>query len=205
MNTMSNQMQHFQELMEKWAEGCSKAAEEIIDLYSPYILRAVRIALPQKIRSKVDSMDLVQSIWLSLLTMDQEKMNFQTPEQFIGFLSAMTRNSVCDRFRAFTTTQARSVQVEQRWDTCTESKDSKGLRVEIPAHLTVSDRHPSPSQIAIWNEKWSRFSNESDERDRSIVSLRMDGLSYIAIAEKLEIGEKTVRRRLAHMYELLTE
>lgn len=201
---MSEDNTHFQQLMEDWTSGSQDAAQEVIKVYTPYIIRAVRRGLPEQLRPKVDSMDFVQSIWLSLVHVEKKNLHFEKPEQLIGFLAVMARNKVIDKFRQFTDTQARDIRVEQGWEASTEVTDVNGYRVSQPASITVSGREPSPSQAAIFSEECKKFELESDERDRTIARLRGEGLSYIAIAEKMKIGEKTVRRRLIHMLEKLT-
>lgn len=191
--------------MEAWTSGSQEAAQEVIRAYTPYIIRAVRRSLPDQIRSKVDSMDFVQSIWLSFVTVEQKDLHFDEPEQLIGFLATVARNKVIDKFREFTITKARDIRVEQGWEASTEVIDTFGNRVNRPAFLSVFGSEPSPSQVAVFSEECKKFDSESDDRDRTIARLRAEGLSYIAIASEMNIGEKTVRRRLAIMLEKLTK
>ena len=51
-------------------------------------------------------------------------------------------------------------------------------------------------------ERWATIMSTQSERNREIVRLRISGLTYQEIAEKLEIHERTARRVIEELLQL---
>ncbi|MCA9072134.1 MAG: sigma-70 family RNA polymerase sigma factor, partial [Planctomycetaceae bacterium] len=64
------------------------------------------------------------------------------------------------------------------------------------AVYAVFDDEPSPDQVAILVEELAALMNKLSERDRQILELRLQEMSYEEIAETVNISESTVRRVL---------
>ena len=178
--------------MDALAAGSEDAAWELTKLYSPHIVRAVRLSLPQVIRTKVDSVDFVQSVWASLLLDPEDLLHFEEPQQFIRYLAAVARKKVIDKYRHFST-QQRNVHCEIRASTTSRSRsgngsDSHSHQLDLPAE------QPTPSQIAVVRERWQTVLQQSSMRDKEIIALRLKGLDYNHIAQSLSINKKTVQR-----------
>ena len=60
-------LEHLDELIEKLNGGDLAAAERAFLAYEPYLRMAVRRQLTGPLRSKLDSMDIVQSVWADVL------------------------------------------------------------------------------------------------------------------------------------------
>lgn len=193
---MSAKPGNFKLLMDAMAEGSEEAAWQLTDLYTPHIMRAVRSSLPKRIRAKVDSQDFVQSVWASILLKRGRLAQFQNPEQFIGYLAAMAKNKVVDKYRHFRT-QKKDVHSEVKIPTL--DRKSPALVPENSDEGTIPSSDPTPSQVAVAREGWRQLINQSSERDRQIVSMRIQGQTYGAIANSLKVNEKTVQRALNRM------
>ena len=185
--------------MEEMSEGSEEAAWELTELYTPHIIRAVRASLPRVIRSKVDSQDFVQAVWSSVLLKRGRLTQFRKPEHFIGYLAVTARNKVVDTYRHLLSlkhdvrTEVGIAELEGR---CDQRKLLEYGRNKIP-----KSKEPSPSHVAIVREVWERIVANSSARDQQVVSLRISGLPYGEIADRLSIGEKTVRRVLTRLLE----
>ena len=199
---MAGTATRFQGLMTKMSQGSEEAAWELVEIYTPHILRSVRANLPKAIRPKFDSQDFVQAVWTSILVKRVRLDQFHSPEQFIGYVAAMARNKVIDMQRHYLQTKSYGIRSEiplpshenngtagPHFRLARTGKASTGQRVP-------SSKEPTPSQVAVVRETWRSIVCQKSERDQQIVSLRVAGHTYTAIAQQLSIGEKTVRRVL---------
>src|SRR6476661_251065 len=88
------------QLLEKLNLGDPAAAERAFVQYEPYLRKVVRRLLPASLRSKFDSMDVVQSVYGDVLVAFREGgMRFYTVAQLRAFLIRATRNRFIDRLR----------------------------------------------------------------------------------------------------------
>jgi len=186
-------------------QGSEEAAWQLVESYSPHIFRAVRASLPRAIRSKLDSQDFVQAVWATILIRRERLNQFEDPGQFIAYLAAVARNKVLDMDRHFLGTQGFDVRSEVPLS----ALDRRGRHPHRPTGLPLRAGHtettqppgkdPTPSQVAIAREAWHRAVHNCSSRDRQIVNLRIAGHAYGAIADRLAICEKTVRRSIHRM------
>ena len=65
--------------------------------------------------SKFDSMDFVQSVWLSFFKNRAAIADFQTASQLVAFLATAARNKVCTESRRRLYTQKHDIRRECAW------------------------------------------------------------------------------------------
>jgi RNA polymerase sigma factor (sigma-70 family) len=189
----------FDELMNAVTGGSQEAVWELLDRYSTNILRVVRRHLPDQIRTKVDSVDIVQSVWESLLKHPPELVS---GEAFMAYLAAMARNKTLETYRHYTQSQARNVSRElplasaSNADTTRKNSESASL---------ATGPQSSPVAIACARETWSRAVMKHGERAEQVVELRLQGMSLDEIAKHLQVSKSTVRRELQYMLESLLQ
>jgi len=141
--------------------------------------------LNKRMRSKFDSMDFVQVVWLSLFRAKDRLDRFQRPEELAAYILQMARNKVGLEVRRRLMTEKYNINREMR----------------LPdRHVTTTpepvDPAPLPDDIAIARERWDRLIEGQPERSRRIIKLRLLGRINREIAEELGIAEVTVRRFL---------
>jgi RNA polymerase sigma-70 factor (ECF subfamily) len=173
----------FQKLLQEVQDGSPAATRLLIDQYGPHVIRAVRRALHQSIRSKFDSIDFVQAVWASFLVVFEEIGKFERAEHLIAYLATMARNKVLDEVRRRTRTEKYNVKRE---------RSLAGSSISTGRFL--SNKQPSPSQVAVVNELWERMLAGQPEPYQRILELRRDGQTHDQIAKQLGINERTVRR-----------
>src|SRR5918992_2929185 len=87
-------------LLPKLNSGDPAAAEQAFVSYEPYLRKVVRRLLPAKLRSKFDSVDVVQSVYGDVLAAFRDGgMRFGSAAQLRAFLVRATRNRFIDRVR----------------------------------------------------------------------------------------------------------
>jgi RNA polymerase sigma factor (sigma-70 family) len=194
--------QSFAELMDAVRTGSEDAAWTIAELYTPHLLRAVRANFPQAIRSKVDSTDIVNTLWASLLLKRQRLEGIRDPAQLIALLTIAARNRVIDEHRKYTASEARDIRRE-----VATYGDDQTLQSTAHQYEGMQRRgSDTPSQVAISREKWRHLLASLSERDRLVVKHRVNGKSFEEIEQTVEgVSERTARRVIAMVIERLSE
>jgi RNA polymerase sigma factor (sigma-70 family) len=174
---------HLDELIERLNDGDIAAAERAFLAYEPYLRMAVRRQLNGPLRSKLDSMDIVQSVWADVLCRFREAgWRFADRSHLRAFLVKVARNRLIDRRREY----HRALEQERPID---EVK---------PYELPHADQ-PRPSEIAQGHELWELMLEKCPPAHREILSLKRQGLPLAEIAARTGLHEGSIRRIL---YEL---
>ena len=172
-----------EDLLEKLNGGDDTAAERAFLEYEPYLRKVVRRLLPGRLRSKFDSIDVVQSVYGDVLTAFRDGgMRFGTVAQLRAFLIRATRNRFIDRVRQHQT----AARLEEP------------LNDAPPARLPFSPR-PRPSESAVAGELWERLLALCPPEHHSLLRLRRRGASAQEIAAEVGMHEGSVRRILREL------
>lgn len=182
----------FSALMEQVRLGSQQAAEELWREYGAYVVHIVRRSLHQRVRSKFDSQDFAQAAWASFFTRLPEASQFETPAALAGFLAKIARNKVITQHRRLYGPN-RNVEREQPLD---NYKTTDAM---------IDPRLPTPSQEAVADELVERLTEDQPPLFSRIVEMRRAGLTTLEIADREKTSERSVRRALARLKELLAE
>src|SRR4051812_38839739 len=92
------------ESLDHWIErlnnGETEAVEHVLVAYEPYLRIAVRRRIGQKLRSKVDSVDIVQSVFANVIDgFRGGNWRFAGRPQVYAFLRRLAWRRVADRYR----------------------------------------------------------------------------------------------------------
>lgn len=179
----------FRSLMQRVRAGSPEAAAKLLEDFGPQLIRVVRRSLDDRLRSKFDSADFVQAVWGSFFANAHRLQAFESPEQLVGFLSALAKNKVVDEFRR----RLRS----QKHNVLRETPLATTARDEIAA---APARAPTPSQVAIAKEQWDLLVAGLPVQHRRIIELRYAGAKYGEIAEALGVHQGTARRIMDRLF-----
>jgi RNA polymerase sigma-70 factor (ECF subfamily) len=167
-------------LLEKLNSGDDAAAEGAFVAYEPFLRKVVRRLLPAELRSKFDSIDVVQSVYGDVLTAFRAGgMRFGTAAQLRAFLIKATRNRFIDRVRQHRTA----------------ARLEKPLS-EIDAARQVTSSRPRPSESAAAGELWERLLALCPPEHHQLLRLRRRGATAGEIAARVGMHEGSVRRVL---------
>jgi RNA polymerase sigma-70 factor (ECF subfamily) len=173
-------MDSLDELLEKLSSGDDAAAEQVFVRYEPYLRKVVRRLLPAELRSKFDSIDVVQSVYGDVLAAFREGgMRFTTAAQLRAFLIKATRNRFIDRVRQYRT----AARLEQPF-------------VETEPEHVPSSSQPRPSEIAVAEELWGRLLALCPPEHHQLLRLRRQGATASEIAAQVGMHAGSVRRVL---------
>ena len=180
----------FVDLLEEVRQGSQQAAWTLIEKYGPHVRRVVRRSLSHVMRSRFDSADFAQVVWLSFFSDPAKNHQFTEPRQLIGFLAEVARNKVITEFRRQILTRKRDMRREHAAD------DDDAIPVqEVPA------RQATPSEFTMARERWDKIMSGQPECYQEIVRLRISGETHESIADRLRITERTVRRAIKRIFE----
>jgi RNA polymerase sigma factor (sigma-70 family) len=192
---MSAQLSDFEALMRRVAGGSEAAVWELLDRYSKNILRTVRRHLPTEIRSKVDSVDIVQSVWKSLLKKGPRLDELATADQLFAYVASMARLKVYETHRHFTKQAKADVRREVRQTGAIHAEGPRPGETREP----VDRRANTPSAIIQAQENWECAAKRLGTRVEQVVELRLQGATLDEIAEQMTLSKSTVRRLLTSM------
>lgn len=171
------------DLLEKLCSGDEIAASQVFQEYEPYLRKVVRRLLPARLRSKFDSLDIVQSAWGDLLQGFRDAgWRFSSANQLRAFLVKATRNRFLDRLR-----QHDVVIANER------------SAADNPLDQYASRTEASPSQHAQATDLWQRILHLCPPDYRPILLFKRRGLSPVEIAEKTGLHAGSVRRILRNL------
>jgi RNA polymerase sigma factor (sigma-70 family) len=172
--------EHLDELIQRLNDGDIDAAERAFLAYEPYLRMAVRRQLNGPLRSKLDSMDIVQSVWADVLC---------------GFREAGWRFADRAHLRAFLTRVACNRLIDRRRQHHRALEREQPLTEVSPKDLPRSSQ-PRPSEVAQVHELWERMLENCPPAHREILLLRRQGLPLTEVAARSGLHEGSVRRIL---------
>jgi RNA polymerase sigma factor (sigma-70 family) len=170
-------------LLEKLCSGDAAAAEQVFLAYEPYLRKVVRRQLPPRLRAKLDSIDVVQSVWADVLQgFRSAGWRFADVAHLRAFLVKATRNRFIDRVR----------------------QHEKALKLEKPIACTDPDqlppaRQPRPSEAVQADDLWQRMLALCPPAHHQILQLKRQGLTLVEIAQRTGLHEGSVRRILRQL------
>lgn len=170
-------------LVERVGQGCPAAKDELVARFGGYLRQVVRRKLDARLRTRFDSLDFVQDVWLSLFE-TVESGSICTVADLQAYLTRMALNKVIDQRRRG---QSRAKQY-RRPDVPLE--DVEGVA------LGLLSKEDTASQVAMAEEAYERMRKQIPTRYLRILELRQQGLMFTEIAERLGTNERTVRRVL---------
>ncbi len=169
--------------IERLNDGDVDAVEHVFLAYAPYLRIAVRRRLSRRLRTKVDSMDIVQSVFALLLHRFRDGgWRFHGRPQLLAFLRRIAWRRIADRYQ------------ENR-----AALDREQSLIETTAMSLPESASPRPSEIAQVQELWDSVLEACPPAHREVVRLRVKGFRIGEIALRTGLHEGSVRRTL---YEL---
>lgn len=203
-STLQTTESKFEQLMAEVAHGSEDAVWELAETYTPYILRVLRMGLTSQVRRRVDSQDLAQMLWASILLRRSELTRLKTPQELIAYLCRAAKNRTIDARRRYLETQKYSMDRERSLEPFTSDDEQWPVEETIENRALLS-RDPSPSQYASVRERWNRILEQSSDRDRQILQMRLEGLTFEDISGQLKINQGTARRAIERLIYLLSK
>jgi RNA polymerase sigma factor (sigma-70 family) len=174
--------QELNSLLQRIRVGSQDAARELWQRYEPHVRRVLRRKLNKKLRTKLDSVDLAQDVWISFFVDPRHQFEFDQPEDLIAFLATLAQNKLVDTLRRHAT-QKYAVSREQ------PLADETGSEV-----VKLIDPGPSPSQVIMAEEAWEKLLEGQSPQSQRILNRLRQGRTQQEVAQEIGVSERTVRR-----------
>ena len=180
-------------------DGGESALNQLCKVYSARVLWIIRLRMGAELRSKLESMDLVQDVLMSALK-DLGNFKYKTEGDFLRWLSRIAENRLrghLHRLHANKRDIRKEVQLNGYRPTVEDS---------FVAALDAVDT-TTPSAIMSKREELDKLAKAIDvlkpEYRQVIVLTKIEGLSYKEIGEKLGKSSEAVRKLVSRALEEL--
>jgi RNA polymerase sigma-70 factor, ECF subfamily len=170
-------------LLNRWRTGDEEAARQLFQLYVDRLISLARQRISQRLASRVDPEDVVQSVWRTFFHRIKDgQFHFEEEDDLCKLLARIT---VHKTFRqvAFHRAAKRDMNLEAGHGDAAQDQ-----------LLTLLDRGPTPEAANAFVDQLEHFLNRLRPEDRRIIELRMQGYKDVEIARMLSISDRKIRR-----------
>ncbi len=180
--------------------GNESAVNQLCKVYGARVLWIVRLRMGSELRSKLESMDLVQDVLISALR-DLGDFTYMNEGDFVRWLSKIVENMVrghLDKLHA----NKRDIRKEVRLYSYRPTTEDSFVPALEPIDTTT------PSAIMSKREEFDKLAKAIDalkpEYREVIVLTKIEGLSYKEIADRLGKSSDAVRKLVSRALVALT-
>ena len=166
-------------LVDLLSRGDAETAERLFAAYAPYLRAIVRGHLAERFRSKFDTSDVVQSVWVQVVRKVREgTWRVGSEAELRGLLATITRRRLITQVRHHAAAADR------------ERPLGEGVAGG------PSPDQPRPSEVAQADELWQRMLAVCPPESHDVLRLRRQGYSPAEIAAQTGMHAGSVRRIL---------
>jgi RNA polymerase sigma-70 factor (ECF subfamily) len=174
----------FQVLMSRLRDRDDEAAAAVFRRFAVRLIALARSRLDPALRQKIDPEDVLQSVYRSFFVRQGEgEFDLDSWDSLWSVLTLITLRKCANQISHYRAA-CRDVRREV----------SLGAASEPASDVLAGD--PSPSEAAVLTEVVEEMLRGSEERDREIVTLHLQGYSIPEISAEVGWAERTVHRTL---------
>ncbi len=189
-NTVNYQTQRLVALAKN---GDQAAINQLCKAYNERVLRIIRMRLGPELRTKLQSMDLVQDAFISALR-SMENFVYKSEGDFLRWISKIAENRLKDNLEKLHANK-RDIRKEVPLNTNRPTTQQTFIPTTEPIDATT------PSLIISRREDLDRLEKAMENLKpeyREVITLtKIEGLSYKEVASRLEKGPDAVRMLLS--------
>ena len=181
-------------------DGDQSALNKLFEVYNERVLRIVRMRMGQELRSKQESMDIVQDAFISALR-SLGNFTYQNEGDFLRWISKIVENRIRDNIEKLHTNK-RDIRKEIPLNNTSASQDTfAGIYEPVDT--------ATPSLILSKGEGLNKLekaiSGLKPEYREVIILTKLEGLSHKEVGEKLGKSPDAVRMLLASAMSVLSQ
>lgn len=176
----------FARLMAGLRAGEPAAVAEVARRYGRILKAVVRRHLHPRLRTRLDSVDVVQDVWASFVALPADRREFANSRALIAFLKQVARRRTVEVYRERFETQKNDI-----------TRETPG---EVGARAVVCT--PTPSMCVSAGEEFERLLNTLPEGHKVILRRLREGHDNADIARMANVSLSTVNRVVKRLKEL---
>jgi len=181
-------------------DGDESALDQLCKAYNERVLRIIRMRMGPELRTKLESMDLVQDAFISALR-SLENFTYKNEGDFLRWVSKIAENRIRDNLDKLHTNK-RDIRKEIPLNNDRSTTQSSFVGITGPVDSTT------PSVIISKREQLDKLEKAIDklkpEYRQAITLTKIEGLSYEEAGEKLGKSPNAVRMLLSRAMAALT-
>ncbi len=182
-------------------DGDASALDRLCAIYGDRVRQIVRLRMGNELRSKLQSMDVVQDAFIAALR-GMKDFTYENEGDFLRWLAAITENRIRDHLEKFHAGR-RDIRREIPLDASGQSSKDTFVQTVGPVDVTT------PSMVVSKREELDRLEKAMDkltpEYRQVILLAKMEGLSGAELAEKLGKSPGAARALLCRALAALSQ
>lgn len=182
----------FADLLRRAAAGETAALDALVAQYEPKVRIVARVLLGPALRPYLDSVDLAQSVHLSIVAgLRDARFQVTTPDDLIGLAITVLRRKAAKQWR--------HLQRQRRL-----SGDGSGRGSDLSGVLAaLSGGGTDPAAEAAFRDQLDHLCGQLDDAEKHILDLRLDGYTPAEIADRIGVSRVALRVRLTRLRQRL--
>lgn len=174
-------------------KGEPDAAVLLLSRYSAKLLSLARANLNQRLLTKGDEEDVLQSVFRTFFRrLNEREIELRDWQSLWGLLTLFTLRKCQNQARRFHTAR-RNVRLE----VSLHDGDAQSIRLEIP------NRDPDADEVVAFTEILNSFLNRLEPRERQIFERLIAGESIEKLALEAQRSKRAVQRLIARLRQQL--
>ena len=172
-------------LVSRWRAGDQEAARQIFERYVSQLLTLASRRISQRLASRVDPEDIVQSVFRTFFHRAREgQFQIDDPDDLCKLLARITVHKTLRQI---------AFHRRAKRDACQEAGQGDA---EADHMMSLLASEPTPEDTVALYDQMEHFLGQLGTEDRRILQMRMEGYSNVEIADKLNITDRKIRRLL---------
>ena len=170
-------------LVSRWRKGDQDAAKQLFDRYASRLVALARRQISQRLASRLDPEDVVQSVFRSFFgRVKAGKFRIEEQDDLGKLLVRITVNKTLRKVEYHRAAKRDPSQEVVQGDHASDDL------------LQVLDRDPTPETVVAFVDQLDHFLNQLRPEERQILELRFQGYTNGEITKKLGIYDRKIRR-----------
>ena len=187
LTVMNTSAQHHAELLARFQGGDENSLAELLQDFESEIRRVARLRLGPLLRPHLDSLDMVQSVCVTLIEgFRRDQFTVTEPEQLVALAAGIIRRKIARTWRRLRTQIAAQAKSTGPGGNLSQADETR-IEAEDPA-AEIQRQHDLEALL-----------RQVEPEDRQLLELRLVGFSTAEAARRIGANADVLRVRLSRL------